>query len=393
LRQGDRLTIKIESMAFGGEGVGRIDNFVVFVPFAAPGDELEIVITELKKKYARGKILKIINPSTLRTKPLCEYYERCGGCCYQHIDYVYQLALKKEQVKDAFQKIGKIAAPPVLDTIASPEIYHYRGKAQCHAEKKGEAFNLGFLDISGGRLVDIGRCEIMEETINEKLIELREKLIRQNIRDDRLTLWSDSFAKQTEGEGHLKRVVKGREFLVPDDGFFQANIFLADIIVDEICRLASLSPVNTLIDAFCGCGFFALFLSAYAEKIIGIEWNENSVKFARINAEKQNIRNAEFIAGDVEKVLSEGLSALGSMLDLIILDPPRIGCSAQVLQSIGILKPRRIIYVSCNPATQARDVKILAQYGYTLRSLLPFDMFPQTYHIEVIGLLEYNGKM
>lgn len=393
MRIGDRLKIKIERIAFGGEGVGRIDNFVVFVPFAAPGDELEIVVTELKKKYAHGKIIKIINPSTIRTEPLCKYYERCGGCCYQHIDYTHQLDLKKKQVEDAFQKIGKIAAPPVHNTIASPEIYHYRGKAQCHAEKKGAEFQLGFLDISGGRLVDIGRCEIMEETINDKLIESRERLILQNIRDARLTLWSDLFAKQTEGEGQLKRVVKGREFLVPDDGFFQANIFLADIMVDEVCRLAALSPVNTLIDAFCGCGLFAIFLSTYAEKIIGIEWNEKSIKFARINAEKQNIRNAEFIAGDVEKVLSEGLSALGSMLDLIILDPPRIGCSAQVLQSTGILKPRRIIYVSCNPATQARDVKILAQYGYTLRSLLPFDMFPQTYHIEVIGLLEYSGKI
>jgi 23S rRNA (uracil1939-C5)-methyltransferase len=438
LQLADRLVIKIKSIAFGGEGVGRVHNFVVFVPFAAPGDELEIAITELKKTYARGKILKIIKTSAWRKKPLCGYYESCGGCCYQHINYAQQLSLKKKQVEEAFQKIGKIPEPPVRDTIASPEIYHYRGKAQCHAVKTGQVINLGFLDISGGRLVNIGRCEIMEETINAKIKKLREGLILQNHgyepqskpwehsaatrealnpplrgivqlansdalrfrnwsftnkKDARLTLWSDLFTQQTAGKGQIKRVVKGREFLVPVDGFFQANLFLADALVEEVCRLAAASPINTLIDAYCGCGLFALFLSPYAGKIISIELNEKSIKFARANAEKQNVQNAEFIQGDVERVLPEILSAPGSIIDLIILDPPRIGCSIRVLESIGGIKPRRIIYVSCNPATQARDVKILAQYGYTLMSLLPLDMFPQTHHIEVIGLLEYNGKI
>ena len=124
----DRVIIKIESIAFGGEGVGRIDNFVVFVPFAAPGDELEIEITQLKKKFVRGKILKIITPSLMRIKPLCHYYENCGGCCYQHLDYEHQLEIKKKQVQEAFWKIGKIASPPVLEPIAAPKIYHYRGR-------------------------------------------------------------------------------------------------------------------------------------------------------------------------------------------------------------------------------------------------------------------------
>src|SRR4030042_965435 len=128
----DRVEIKIESVAFGGAGVGRVNNFVVFVPFAAPGDELEVEITQLKKKFARGKIVKILKPSGARVSPLCRYYEKCGGCCYQHINYAHQLKIKKRQVAEAFKKIGKIAAPPVLDVIASPEIYHYRGKAQLH---------------------------------------------------------------------------------------------------------------------------------------------------------------------------------------------------------------------------------------------------------------------
>ena len=187
----DRVIIKIESIAFGGQGVGRVNNFVVFVPFAAPGDELEVEIIELKKKFARSRILKISKPSPLRDVPLCGYYEKCGGCCYQHLNYDEQLKIKKKQVQDAFQKIGKIVSPPVLDSVASPQAYHYRGKAQCHAAKTSSGWKLGFLDVSGGKIVDIERCEIMEETINDKIRELRknQKLLSS---ESNLTMWSES---------------------------------------------------------------------------------------------------------------------------------------------------------------------------------------------------------
>jgi tRNA/tmRNA/rRNA uracil-C5-methylase (TrmA/RlmC/RlmD family) len=183
LRIKDRAIVKIDAVAFGGEGVGRIDNFVVFIPFSAPGDELEIEITQLKKKFVRGKILKIITPSTLRAEPLCRYYEKCGGCCYQHLDYEYQLFIKKKQVQEAFWKIGKIAKPPVLEVIASPKAYNYRGKAQYHSEIISNRRETGFLDVSGGELVDIESCEIMEETINEKLRVLRESKRSRNNKD------------------------------------------------------------------------------------------------------------------------------------------------------------------------------------------------------------------
>ncbi len=169
----DRVVIKIESVAFGGEGVGRVDNFVVFVPFAAPEDELEIEIVQLKKKFARGKILQIVKPSPMRVSPLCRYYENCGGCCYQHLNYEYQLEIKKKQVEEVFGKIGKIATPPVLKIIAAPKAYHYRGKAEFHASMTPNGCKIGFLDVSGSEIVDIERCEIMEETINEKLCNLR----------------------------------------------------------------------------------------------------------------------------------------------------------------------------------------------------------------------------
>lgn len=390
MQLGDRTTIKIEKIAFGGEGVGRIDNFVVFVPFSAPEDELEIEITQCKKKFARGKILKIIKASPLRIKPLCNYYGNCGGCCYQHISYGEQLEIKRRQVEEAFVKMGRISAPPVSQVVASLPDYHYRGKAQCHQIMTSAGPKLGFLDISGGHVVDISRCEIMEETINEKIGRIRENtLVRNKKKDVRLTIWSDSPSERELKRGQIRRVVKGKEFLVPFDGFFQNNLFLTDTLVDEVCRTALSGQLNTVVDVYCGCGLFSIFLAPLAKEVFGIELNPKAVSFARINAEKENLQNVTFTCGDAgEELFRETFLTLSGAVDLLILDPPRVGCTQPVLKAIAGLQPRRIIYVSCNPATQARDVKLLNESGYKLLQLRPLDMFPQTQHIEVIALLE-----
>jgi tRNA/tmRNA/rRNA uracil-C5-methylase (TrmA/RlmC/RlmD family) len=387
LRLKDHVLIRIESIAFGGQGVGRVNNFVVFVPFAAPGDELEVAIVELKKKFARGKILQIIRPSPIRVSPLCIYYGNCGGCCYQHLSYEHQLKIKRKQVEEAFSKIGEIAAPPVLNPLASPEPYHYRGKAQLHAVKTKQGFPAGFLDISGSQIADIERCEIMEETINERIRWLREnqELLKK---DENLTIWSQAlYHNQADIKDSIVRIAKGKEFLVPRNGFFQANLLLTNRLVDEVCRLAISKEINTLIDAYCGSGFFSIFLAPYAKSVVGIEISEESVKCAQINAENAGVKNVKFISGDIEDILYGGFLPPADEIDLIILDPPRSGCSGSVLKAIAALRPQKVIYISCNPATQARDVKYLNERGYALLSLLPVDMFPQTEHIEVIGLL------
>lgn len=381
----DRAIINIDSVAFGGEGVGRIENFVVFVPFSAEGDELEIEITQVKRKFVRGRILKIIKESPLRVQPLCRYYEKCGGCCYQHLNYEYQLKIKKKQVQDAFWRIGKIINPPVFDPIASPQMYHYRGKAQYHISTVSHEREVGFLDISGGELVNIEHCEIMEETINETLRVLRSNKQFQSDAHGQLTIWS-SCGSGKEKESII-RTVKGKNFLVPRDGFFQANLFLTDRLVDEVCRLCSMDGVNTLVDAYGGSGLFSIFLSLFAENVIGIEINEKSVQYARINAENLGIKNVDFIHGDIADILRERFLPQSNRIDLIVLDPPRVGCKKTVLKAMANLQPQRIIYISCNPATQARDIKYLNEFGYNLESLIPLDMFPQTEHIEVIGLL------
>ena len=387
MRLNDRLTIKIESIAFGGQGVGRIDNFVVFIPFAAPDDELEVEIVELKKKFARGRILKILKPSSLRDVPRCSYYEKCGGCCYQHLNYEDQLKIKKKQVQEAFQKIGKIVLPPVADQIASPQAYQYRGKAQFHAAKEASDWQLGFLDVSGGKIVDIGRCEIMEETINDKMRELR-KNPQLLSAESNLTIWSEPLYDDSQNSYQIKRTVKEKEFIVPPGGFFQANLYLTDQLVDEVCRLVMPQKLNTIVDAYCGCGLFSIFLSPYARNVVGIETSAKSVQFAQMNAERQGVHNAKFICGDVESVLPQEFAAGADKIDLLVLDPPRSGCEGSFLRTIEALRPQKVIYISCNPATQARDIKYLSECGYDLLSLLPLDMFPQTEHIEVIGHLK-----
>lgn len=386
----DRVTIKIEKIAFGGDGVGRIDNFVVFVPFAAPGDELEIEITRCKKKFARGRIINIINASPLRVNPVCNYYAKCGGCCYQHISYDEQLKIKKRQVEEAFIKIGRISMPPVLPVVASSAAYHYRGKAQCHQVMTSSGLKTGFLDISGGVIVDIERCEIMDETINEKIGRLRENtLVRDRKKDARLTIWSDLPNDRNTPKGQIRRVVKGKEFLVPFDGFFQNNLSLTDAMVDEVCRTALSGQLNNVIDVYCGCGLFSIFLASLAKQVYGIELNQKAVKFAQLNAEKENTGNVTFVCGDAgEELLKEKIVTPFRTIDLLILDPPRVGCSKSVIKAVSQLQPLRIIYVSCDPVTQARDVMLLKESGYKLLSLQPFDMFPQTQHIEVMAVME-----
>lgn len=377
----ERLNVTVESVAFGGQGVVRADGLVIFVPFAAPGDVLTIEIVERKKKFARGRLTKVIEPSPWRTEPLCPYFGRCGGCSYQHIDYTRQLEIKRQQICEALKRIGGLAKPAVSDVIPSPRIYAYRGKAELHAAKEAGRFQLGFMDISGGRLVDIERCAIMDETINDQIRQARTKGRVPKDPDD-LIFWSGPPA--AEGEA-ISRTVKNKDFLVPRTGFFQANLYLTQRMVDVVCGLID-RKVETIVDACCGSGLFSLFLSPYARRVLGIEINDQSVKYARINARRQGVQNAEFIRGNVEEVLADR-ARLGASVDLILLDPPRTGLSAESLAAVSGLKAQDIIYISCNPATQARDIKFLSESGYDLQRLQPLDMFAQTEHIETVALL------
>ncbi len=384
----DRITLKIESVAFGGSGVGRVDGFVIFVPFTASADVVEVEIVEKKKKFARARLLNIIEPSPLRTVPQCRCYGRCGGCCYQHITYDGQLKIKHRQVVEAFLKIGGIAEPPVKEIIPSPQPYAYRGKAELHAEKTKSGVKLGFMDVSGGRVVDIERCEIMDEAINGQIRQARSKGFSPDDADN-LIFWSEPV---DPASGIVTRRVKDLEFLVPRTGFFQANLYLTGRMVDEVLRLAEHKKIETIVDACCGSGLFSVFLAPCARRLIGIEISEKSVKCARANAERHHVQNAEFVCGDIEEVL-RNMARGGDTVDVILLDPPRTGLSPEALAAVCDLQSSDIIYVSCNPATQARDVRMLLAHGFCLKSLQPLDMFSQTEHVEIVAWLTADRRV
>ena len=401
LKTGNQCETSIEKIAFGGEGVGRIGGLVIFIPFSAEGDHLRVQITSVKKNYLRGRIVEILDPSDFRTQPNCRHFARCGGCHYQHILYDRQLQIKKGQVIDAYGRIGRLASIPIQDCIASGNGYGYRGKAEFHAgfERNG-ALTLGFMAAESNRVVDIDRCEILEESINKAYSSLRSRLAKgRKPSDEELIFWSDQEPRAPQGRQAnpapgiktVSRQVKGRSFLAPYSGFFQANIQLIDRLVDTVMDCGHLSGSETVLDIFSGSGLFSLFAAERSRRVFGVEIDAEAVSCASLNARAFGCSNATFLQGSAEDIL-RNFKTEGIKPDLSIIDPPRTGCDPPVLSGMIELTPERIVYVSCDPATQARDIARLVQNGYSLESVQPIDMFPQTKHIEVIASLRKDGS-
>ena len=398
MKPGDRIELRIDSVAFGGDGVGRSDQQVVFVPFTVDGDEAAVRITDVKKRFVRGRLEQLLKPSPYRIEPQCRYYARCGGCRYQHIHYEHQLRLKGQQVLDTFVRIAKVALPPLTPVISSPRSFHYRGKADYHVRiVPKDPPVIGFMDIFNDRIIDIDRCEIMDETINQACFVFRQDLEagRINTPWDRQTIWAACAAgDNTEvvtdfrRPRFVNRIVKGQALTAPYRGFFQANESLLPHLIDEVLKLCTLTGRETLVDAYCGSGLFSLFLAPKARQVYGIEMDGEAIHCARNNHSQAGLTNAVFIRGDAGEILHKDFVEAKRPVDVLILDPPRIGCDPALLSGLIELKPARIVYISCNPATQARDIRHLLDHGFTLKSLKPFDMFPQTAHIEVVAALE-----
>lgn len=387
LKKGDRITIAIDGVAFGGQGVGRYGELVVFVPYTVDGDEAIIEIKEVKKRYAQGTVKALSKPSPHRIEPRCTSFTRCGGCQYQQMDYGHQLAVKTRQVGDAFARIGKFDQVPLAEIIPSPDAWHYRGKVEFHlgtGEKEEPV--IGFTRTASHAVEEIATCHIAAPSINDDLAKLREE-IRGGVRmGDRKFVWS------TEGsgepvKGYVSRIVHGKELLVPRRGFFQANILLLDAFIDTVLSMSSLDGGQIVIDGYCGSGFFSVFLAGQAKRFYGIEASAEAVRAADLNLKRSGVKDAEFYVGDVGEILRGVFIKERKKADLLVVDPPRIGLEPEVLAAVAALRPARIVYISCNPATMARDIRFLADRGFTLKALQPLDMFPQTSHIEIVALL------
>jgi 23S rRNA (uracil1939-C5)-methyltransferase len=387
MERGDEIELTIDAVAFGGAGVGRYGKMVVFVPFSVDGDTVSVKIVTVKKSFATATLQFVHFPSPFRITPRCAAHTRCGACSYQHITYEHQVVLKHRQVRDALKRIGRFDIIPLEDMIPSPQVYGYRGRADFHVTTgKGKERIIGFAARATNDIVDLERCEIVHESINDALFRIR----REGRPAERLPLWSTP-SEEVSGSCILRRV-KGREMLVPRDGFFQANLYLTDTLVDVVEEFCNLSGTETVLDGYCGSGLFSLFLAPRCARLYGIEAEGNAGRCAEENLNRAGINSAVY-TGDIAHVLWNRFIHESIPVDVALIDPPRIGLEPDALDALITLNPAKIVYVSCNPTTLARDLRALAGFGYHIRRVQPLDMFPQTSHIETVVLLEGNHSL
>lgn len=365
---GDQLELKIDDLAFGGEGVGRVDGFVVFVPFVNSRETVLVEITEKKKAFARAKLIDVLEASSDRVEPRCEHFGACGGCQYQHIDYISQQRIKEIQVRDLFERIGGFHRSVINHLIPCPEPYNYRNRIMIRRQwnKVEQRAVYGFLRWDNRLVVDLKECHIAEQALNEQLIEVRQNPPPRNMQKVVLRMMPDDW------EMHR-------------DSFFQNNFHLLPELVKTVRDCLTASGSKYLIDAYCGIGFFSLSLADLIEGFVGIDIDKQCILPARKNLEARGFSNGEFILGKTEDHMDQLLERFPAEDTTIILDPPRKGCHQEGLEMIVEARPQQVIYVSCHPATLARDLRWLCENGYELTNVTPLDMFPQTQHVECVA--------
>jgi tRNA/tmRNA/rRNA uracil-C5-methylase (TrmA/RlmC/RlmD family) len=368
---GARHRVEIQDIAFGGEGVARLGEFVIFVPFVLKGETVDIEIMEVKKNFARAKLLNVITASPLRAAPRCPYFGECGGCQYQHISYPAQLELKRKQIRDLFQRIGKFPEALIEPVVPCPKEYEYRNRIMIRTQwnKRKQGLEIGFIRHDNNWVIDIDHCPISEPELSLQIKEVR---------------------ANPPPKGGLKVVLRKypEGWEVPRDSFFQNNFFLLPALVEAARSALRESKSRFLIDLYCGVGFFGIECAAEVESVLGVEMDKLAILAARNNAARRGLQNVQFVMGEAGELLGEALRKFPPSETTLLIDPPRAGCPPQSLAFLRQVKPAQLIYVSCHPATLARDLRLLCEDGiYALQRVQPFDMFPQTQHVECVAIL------
>ena len=394
---------------YGGDALARLpDGRAVFIPYALPEELLRIRLVEEKERYARGVITEILTPSPDRIQPRCPHFQDCGGCHYQHIPYQEQLRIKETILVDQLRRVGKIDSPPVKPIRPSPSPWNYRNHIQFHVAEDGRP---GFLKNRSSEIVPIQECHLPEESLNRIWPSFSLEYIPGL---DRISLRAGEEGQDTliilESQGRepfdfsvdlpLSAVLQGPggeivlsgddftiipvldfPFVVSAGSFFQTNTRVAESLVTYALEVLPLEEDSVCLDVYCGVGLFSAFLAPRVKKVIGIESSSSACEDYLYNlAEFENVELYDLPAEDV-------LSVLDISPDIILLDPPRAGLSKKVLDSVANLGPDLIAYISCDPATLARDLGRFHKKGFSLEESTPFDMFPQTYHVESFNLL------
>ena len=441
------LTVEITDVTATGDGVCKIDGYPLFVKGGVNGDTLEVTVTKTNKSYGFAKIDRIVNPSPYRTTPLCPVFENCGGCDFMHIEYDFQKEIKAGIVRNNLIRLGGVSDFEYEDITGACKTYNYRNKAQFPIGKHKGRIVCGFYSKRSHHIVPCDNCLIQDEDINraiklfleyanenrlsvydetkhtgllrhiyvrtgnktgEMLVvivtnsrkplpnvdKLIDKLCRlpgvqgiiQNINTDKTNLVLGQENRLIWGKEYITSYIGDLQFRISPQSFFQVNGEQTEKLYAKALEYAGISSEDTVFDLYCGAGTISLFLARDAGKVIGVEIVKQAIENAKTNAKLNNIKNAEFYSGDCGKVVDE-LIKNGEKADVVVVDPPRKGCSEDLLALINKMLPKKLVYVSCNSATLARDVKILKEYGFTLKKACAVDLFPMSGHVESVALI------
>ncbi len=439
--------MKIDALGSNGEGIGRIDGFTVFVEGALPTEKVRVLIVKVKKQYGYGKLLKVIEESEERREPVCPVAAQCGGCQLQHLSYAGQLAYKTTEVKDDLERIAGIKGVEVKDALGMEDPWRYRNKAQFPVGAGKEGCAIGFYAKRSHRIINTEKCflqnvcndeiirivrEFLEEykiplyneekhtglvrhvltrigrnsgeimvciVVNGKKLPHSEELVERlqevegvvsivlNVNKEKTNVILGSKIVTLWGKDTITDTIDGIEFEISPLSFYQVNPVQTEVLYGKALELAELTGEETVLDLYCGIGTISLFFARKAKKVFGVEIVPEAIADAKKNAARNGITNAEFAVGAAEEVIPRLYEEQGITADVVVVDPPRKGCDARLLETILQIQPEKIVYVSCNPATWARDLVVLTEGGYMLKEVQPVDQFPHSVHTEVVSVL------
>ncbi|MBI3953521.1 MAG: 23S rRNA (uracil(1939)-C(5))-methyltransferase RlmD [Chloroflexi bacterium] len=384
------LQVALTDVAHRGEALGRAAGQVVFAAYGIPGEEATVLVEHAHKSFLEGRVERVATPSPHRVAAPCPYFGRCGGCQWQHVDYPFQLALKERVVREELRRLGHFDEPPVAPVLGAPEPWHYRNHARFTVGRRGD---VGFVARNGRTFIPIERCLIMHPTINAVLADMQghcppvhQLSVRVGVNTGSLLIQPKLPAEECAfptGQSAYQELFLGERFHISSPSFFQVNVAQAEALARLVLECLNLQGGETVVDAYAGVGTFARLLAPRVRQVIAVEEAASAAGDALINLGA--LANVRYLTGKAEELLPE----LGQAPDAVILDPPRAGCDPKVIQALLARRPRRVAYVSCDPATLARDLRVLVDGGYALRQVQPVDMFPQTYHIECVATLEW----
>ncbi|SDC08984.1 23S rRNA m(5)U-1939 methyltransferase [Pelagirhabdus alkalitolerans] len=452
VQKNQMIELTFEDMTHEGNGVGKLDGYPVFVENTLPGEKAQVKIIKVKKNFAVGKLIELQDVHPERIDPPCDVYKLCGGCQLQHMSYTMQLNMKHKTVKDNLRKIGHIEIEP-NPTIGMEDPWRYRNKVQIPVSSKNGELTTGFYKKRSHEIIDtMDRCIITSE-VNDRMVEAvrkiandlgitsydekshrgmlrhivvrssettdqtmivivtrtkdlphKKKLIKQltetypniksimhNVNPNRTNVIMGKETTCLWGEDYIYDTMDGIHFAISAKSFYQVNSDQTKVLYDKALEYAGLTGKETVIDAYCGIGTISLFLAKKAKHVYGVEVVPEAIEDAKKNAELNQIENADFYVGQAEDVMTQW-SEGGFTPDVIVVDPPRKGCDEALLDSMIKMNPDRIVYVSCNPSTLARDLAILKEGSYQIDKVQPVDMFPQTHHVENVVLMSRENK-